>query len=116
MITDFRKRNDLTQKKMAEVLGYNKRTIEYYEGRENRGDIKQTLKYIKLCSAMIKYEFNKTAAKIYTDNQSIIDNIPNDDNSPIVIEEYVEYNIDWRKLVVAFIIIIIAIVFVEMYQ
>lgn len=116
MITDFRKRNGLTQKKMAEVLGYNKRTIEYYEGRENKGDIKQTLKYIKLCSAMIKYEFNKSAAKIYADNQSIVDSIPNDDNSPIIIEEYVEYNIDWRKLVVAFIIIIITIVFVEMYQ
>ena len=120
MITQFRKIHNLTQKEMAEILGYNKRTIEYYETRENKGKIKQTMKYIKLRSDMVKYNLGKVSLRTYEKN------IRNFECKPIVqlyspldnlntVEEDVKSDIRWfGKFIFIVIFVILSILLVEL--
>lgn len=56
MIKEFRKRYNLTQRKLGELSELKERTIRYFESLERNRKLKDTPKVLKLKIFMVRYE------------------------------------------------------------
>lgn len=68
-----REKNDLTQKKVADILGISKTNYNYFENEERIIPLKHLNNYCNLFNTSMDYIFNLTTENIVNKNEVILD-------------------------------------------